>query len=145
MQLGRDADLLQVEDVESSDPRTLAKRDFKTCAFQGILSAGTLTLAASVIPVLGTFILGGVASVVTVCHLDISKWFELTGAYRLHVSPATQRLRPRNWSGTRHVSHEDKRPILPSDFHPSVYLSLNYLRQSLRIRQMRDLRCMGRK
>ncbi|KAL8951478.1 MAG: hypothetical protein Q9222_002555 [Ikaeria aurantiellina] len=74
MQLGRDADLLQVEDVESSDPTTLAKRDFRTCAFQGILSAGTLVVAASVIPVINLFAGAAVSSIVTVaCFISTNE------------------------------------------------------------------------
>lgn len=66
MQLGRDADLLQTEDVESSDPETLQKRDFKTCTAAGIITGGTLAVGIGWIPALGPLASLAAGSIVTV-------------------------------------------------------------------------------
>ncbi|KAL8979214.1 MAG: hypothetical protein Q9205_005397 [Flavoplaca limonia] len=51
MQLGRDAELLQAEDVESGDAKTLAKRDFKTCLKTGLITDGVLVASVQAVPV----------------------------------------------------------------------------------------------
>ncbi|KAL9045767.1 MAG: hypothetical protein Q9214_001250 [Letrouitia sp. 1 TL-2023] len=71
MQLGRDADLLQTEDVESSDPETLQKRDFKTCTAAGIITGGTLAVGIGWIPALGPLASLAAGSIVTAaCFLS---------------------------------------------------------------------------
>ncbi|KAL8808894.1 MAG: hypothetical protein Q9200_003921, partial [Gallowayella weberi] len=51
MQFGRDADLVQAEDLESSDPTTLAKRDFKSCSTAGVIAGGTIALVTGSVPI----------------------------------------------------------------------------------------------
>ena len=73
MQLGRDADLVQIEDLESSDPSTLAKRDFKTCSTAGVVAGGTIAILTAEVPVINFLAALGTYSIVTVRQCSLSK------------------------------------------------------------------------
>ncbi|KAL8887506.1 MAG: hypothetical protein Q9215_004928 [Flavoplaca cf. flavocitrina] len=122
MQLGRDAELLQAEDVESGDAKTLAKRDFKTCLKTGLITDGVLVASVQAVPVVDLIadVLGvAAAGIITVSLSPQSSMNKIDAPYE--GSLLDERKRSSNQQNVRLQPSSHKRSTRKSDCRHFVW------------------------